>query len=108
MTDRTDPNAAGESAGAPSYYTTYWYFDFLPEDTQNLDEMILAVEAQLANLREMRAAGVELAKVVYEAGHDEFADYAFLFTTDRAVAERFDFDLDPIDGNDWEDYQDFC
>jgi hypothetical protein len=105
MSRSPDLGGTAATGGAPSYYLSSWYFDFLPGETAGLDEVIRAFQAELERFREMRAAGVELARVNFASGIDEFSDHVVLFTTDPAVARRFNFDPEPLDEAEWEEYR---
>jgi hypothetical protein len=68
-------------------YTLTWRNKYLTSNAQNIDGMIAKLEAALAELRQMRDAGVTLGP----SGPTE-DDYAVLVTDDPLVAEKFGFD----------------
>jgi hypothetical protein len=76
-------------------YSTIWRGKGLTDDAETIDDMIAALEATIATLRAMRDAGVRLAGCVED-------DYAYLITTDPAVAERYGFEEDVEDDTDLE------
>jgi len=66
-------------------YETIWRNKWLTAQATSLGEMASMLEAAAGELREMAAAGVELDT----QGMGD--DYAFLYTSDPAVADRFGF-----------------
>jgi hypothetical protein len=86
----------GESSVASSkhVFEATWRAKWLADGSKTIDEMVKALEAEAAHLRELAAAGVELADVVED-------DYAFLTTDDSDVATKYGFE--PA-GNEEEEY----
>lgn len=74
-------------AKPPKVYETTWRNKFLTLDAKSIDEMVAGLEGAVAILKEMGDAGVTLDD---DGGVAD--DYARLVTTDREVAQRFDFE----------------
>jgi hypothetical protein len=87
MTDRAAAQKDDEyfMGGKKQVFETTWRAEWLADDAQTIEEMAEALEAEAAHLRELAAAGVELADVVQD-------DYAFLTTTDPEVAAKYEFE----------------
>jgi hypothetical protein len=77
-------------------FSTFWRSKGLTDDATSIDEMIAALEAAIVDLRAMRDAGVRVEGSVTD-------DYAYLITTDPAVAEQFGFHPDEDDDEGFED-----
>jgi hypothetical protein len=58
---------------------------WLADGAKTIEQMAEALEAEATHLRELAAAGVELADVVED-------DYAFLTTTDPEIAAKYKFE----------------
>jgi hypothetical protein len=66
-------------------YITLWRNKWLTADAKSLDEMIVGLKSAVDTLREMLADGVTL-----DPGEGTADDYAYLVTTDPAVAKKYD------------------
>ena len=99
-TTRVSLGPAGnrEARMAGRLYETIWRNKWLTAEATSLGEMVHMLEAAAGELREMAAAGVELDT----QGMGD--DYAFLYTSDPAVAARFGFPEADIDEDD-EDFE---
>ncbi len=76
-------------------YFMFWRNKFLTVHAQTIDEMIDGLASAVSELREMRDAGV-----VLEGGAED--DYAYLVTSDPAVAEKYGFEKEEFE----EDFED--
>ncbi len=74
--------------GTKQVFEVTWRAKWLADGAKTIEQMAEALEAEAAHLRELAAAGVELADVVED-------DYAFLTTTDPEVAAKYEFE--PVD-----------
>jgi acyl-CoA reductase-like NAD-dependent aldehyde dehydrogenase len=70
---------------AQRVFETTWRAKWLADGAKTIEQMAEALEAEAAHLRELAAAGIELADVVED-------DYAFLTTTDPEVAAKYEFE----------------
>jgi hypothetical protein len=75
-------------------YEMIWRNKWLTAEASSLGEMADMLDAAAGELREMAAAGVELDP----QGMGD--DYAFLYTSDPAVAARFGFEEEEHDEED--------
>jgi hypothetical protein len=66
-------------------FETTWRAKWLTDGAATIEQMAEALEAEAAHLRELAAAGVQLADVVED-------DYAFLTTTNPDVAAKYEFE----------------
>jgi hypothetical protein len=82
-----NPTARGEDSmeGGKQTFELTWHAKWLADGAKTIEQMAEALEAEAAHLRQLAAAGVELADVVED-------DYAFLTTTDPAVAAKYEFE----------------
>lgn len=91
-----------DSANQP-VYQTIWRCKGLADDAMSLAEMIDSLESAIASLKAMEQAGVRLRLGSESVSINDSVpvgvqdDYAFLETTDPAVAERFGFVLDEFE-----------
>jgi hypothetical protein len=77
------------------YHTRYeylWRNKWLTANAKTLDDMIVILRAAADELQAMRDAGVWL-----EDNGSQEDDYAFLYTTDPQVAEKFGFQLEEFE-----------
>ena len=72
-------------SGTEHVFEMTWRAKWLADGAKTIEQMAEALEAEAAHLRELAAAGVELADVVED-------DYAFLTTTDPEVAAKYEFE----------------
>jgi hypothetical protein len=88
-----NPTTRGEAAqegeyfmgGTKQVFEVTWRAKWLADGAKTIEQMAEALEVEAAHLRELAAAGVELADVVED-------DYAFLTTTDPEVATKYEFE----------------
>ena len=74
-------------------YSLTWRNKWLTADATTIDDMIAALEGAAAELRALRDAGVQL-----EGGAED--DYAYLVTTDPAVAAKHGFEEEEIEDDE--------
>ncbi|MEZ4295366.1 MAG: hypothetical protein R3B70_10355 [Polyangiaceae bacterium] len=77
-------------------YVRPWRNKFLTLDASSVDDMIATLEGAAAELRAMRADGVELDP---EGGTAD--DYAYLVTTDPEIARKYDMEEEEI----WDEHE---
>jgi hypothetical protein len=84
---RTGAAQEGESfmTGNEQLFELTWRAKWLADGAKTMEQMAEALEAEATHLRELAAAGVELADVVED-------DYAFLTTTDPEIAAKYRFE----------------
>src|SRR5262249_43974178 len=85
------PKETNETLGAmnpmqetPRTFETTWRAKWLADGAKTIEQMAEGLEKEAAHLRELAAAGVELADEVND-------DYASLTTTDPDVAAKYEF-----------------
>jgi hypothetical protein len=92
-----NPTVRGEAAqedameGGKQTFELTWRAKWLADGAKTVEQMAEVLEAEATHLRELAAAGIELADVVED-------DYAFLTTTDPAVAATYGFEPQEEEG----------
>jgi hypothetical protein len=71
--------------GADKRYVTLWRNKWLTADAASIDDMVIALRAAADQLAEMLADGVQL-----DTESSTSDDYAYLYTTNPAVARKYD------------------
>jgi hypothetical protein len=74
-------------------YSLLWRNKWLTAHATTIDDMIEALEGAAAELRALRDAGVRL-----EGGAED--DYAYLVTTDPAVATKYGFEEEELEDDE--------
>ena len=67
-------------------YEYIWRNKFISTDAKSFDDIINSIEKALEHLKKMKETG----KIKYIEGAED--DYARFITTDKDIAEKFDFD----------------
>ena len=90
-------------SSVPKRYQTIWRNKWLTADAKSLDEMIAMLQGAAAELEAMRIDGVTL-----DPGRGTGDDYAFLITTNAAIAKKYGMEPEDefFDEDDEEDNED--
>ena len=79
-------------------YEYLWRNKWLTANAETIDDMIEILQSAVDELQAMRDAGVWL-----ENNGSQEDDYAFLYTDDKAVAEKFGFyEREPVEDEEQE------